>query len=562
MPATLFHQSVPAAPKNALGREQERAAVKERRAFFREEQSSQDVVSIRQFRARLIALPRRFLRVYEPSPELIIGRRMEVDKVLQHVFAKRESPVKVLFCSGPDGVLGGTGKTTLAQMIASKLKDTFLGSHIEVSLGGTSQPITVDAAKLQVLRTLELLSLGESVEDLSACYDMLFHAEPPGPLFNGLLLLDNAGDEHTDVLSQLTAPLRSTSCILITSRARLSVANCLLLDVGVLQSSDAITVLTNAWPQGELTIDERSSLSELAVKHCHCIPYMLRHAADQFGSPFFALQELLDACRQCAKEGYNTILRASYKLLSAELQATLLRVGAFRVPFRREVCPEVFSSVRPQNLIDLLKRGYLQRSRLPLASLHEIMREFCQLQAAESNMPFKEWIELTELYFASRLNEAEQYWVTQDRAKAEQIWNEDQEGLLAVPRSRSPRVLEMFVSSIQSLVDSLYVTQVAHADLVKQLLSIAYDQRFGLNLPADSFQRWQTMNLLGKAYIISHEPEKAEAIFRKLLQLPLDGALRNACILQLVQLMHFSLGTNIHPEQSTMRPNCGPKEAS
>lgn len=147
-------------------------------------------------------------RLLVEVPEYCLGRTQLLSELVQ--YAKERSTKGCIIALVPGSVIpAGSGKTCLARRLTQALQDVYLGSHVELPLGGSSKEL-VDT---QTAKTALVMRLGGDTTDLERSYQGLFVGE--GALRNGVLMLDDV--RNADQVLPLL-PISFDCCLLLTSR--------------------------------------------------------------------------------------------------------------------------------------------------------------------------------------------------------------------------------------------------------------------------------------------------------------------------------------------------------
>ncbi|HPJ30654.1 MAG TPA: tetratricopeptide repeat protein [Methanothrix sp.] len=200
----------------------------------------------------------------DPSPHQIpqppndfIGREDDIRQIL----ARFDQGATINSLRG----MGGVGKTVLAYVLASRLKDRFPDGQLFLNMEGTSKsPLKPEDAMAHIIRSYlgADASLPEDLNGLNGLYQTVLSGK------NALILLDNAADG--DQVGPLLPP--KGCALLVTSRNKFALPGLTGKDLDVLPLDDAKNLLLEIC---ERIADHAGDLAEL----CGRLPIALRNAA-------------------------------------------------------------------------------------------------------------------------------------------------------------------------------------------------------------------------------------------------------------------------------------------
>jgi len=303
-------------------------------------------------------------------PKDFIGRKEEIDSLL----AGFKSGATITGLRG----LGGIGKTTLAMVLADRLKSQFPDGQIFINLLGTNKkPMDPADAMAHVIRAYQGAdaSLPDNSGELAGLYQSVLSGKKT------LILLDNAASRE-----QVDPLLPPFGCgVIVTSRNKFALPGLKEKDLDVLPLDNSKKLL--------LDISERiGSQAEDLAKLCGCLPIALRNAA-------YALAERRDLSvaeylqRLHASRNRVELVAASfslsYDLLSSELQRLWCLLSVFPADFDRSGASTVWGldlDSAAKSLGNLLKWSLVEfNPASERYSLHDLARDF-----AASCLPSKE----------------------------------------------------------------------------------------------------------------------------------------------------------------------------
>ncbi|CAG0936702.1 Regulatory protein AfsR [Thermoflexales bacterium] len=305
-----------------------------------------------------------------PSPPRdFTGREAE----LAELMAKAETDGVTI--SGLQG-MGGVGKTTLALVVAEKLKPRYPDAQFYLDLkGGDKQPLSVAAALTHVIRAYQpTAKLPESESELRGLYLSVLEGQ------RALLLMDNAVDKK-----QVEPLIPPPSCfLLITSRQHFTVPGLFGKDLDTLSPYDARDLLLKIAPR---IADQAEAMAKL----CGYLPLALRLAGSamaerQVLTPLGYLNRLKDA--QTRLELVEASLGLSYDLLSEELQRAWGALSVFPDTFDLAAAATVWDveSESAQDRLDELVRNSLVEwnETAARARLHDLARLFANKRLGDA----------------------------------------------------------------------------------------------------------------------------------------------------------------------------------
>ena len=218
--------------------------------------------------------------------------------------------------------LGGIGKTALALVLASRLKDRFPDGQLFLDMQGMSKSsLRSDDAMAHVIRSYRGpdAPLPVDLNGLSGLYQSVFSGK------KALILLDNAANREQ--VEPLIPP--AGSAVLITSRNKFALPGLKEKDLDVLPLEDAKKLLLEiAGRIGE----EASELANL----CGCLPLALRNAAYALKEkPNLSVTDYIKRLGDVKKrlDLVEASFSLSYDLLTPELQKLWSMLSVFPADF-------------------------------------------------------------------------------------------------------------------------------------------------------------------------------------------------------------------------------------
>ncbi len=296
-----------------------------------------------------------------PPPRDFTGREAE----LADLTTKAETDGVTI--SGFRG-MGGVGKTTLALVLAERLKPRYPDAQFYLDLKGVDkQPLSVTAALKHVIRAYHpTAKLPESETELRALYMTVLEGQ------RALLLMDNAADK-----TQVEPLIPPPSCfLLVTSRQHFALPGLFARDLNTLPLDEARDLLLKIAPRIGNQVDTLAKL-------CGYLPLALRLAGSALAqrrtlTPTDYVKRLEDA--QTRLELVEASLSLSYDLLSAELQQVWCTLAVFPDTFDLAAAAAVWNvemSLAQDQLDELMRYSLVDwNETVQRARLHNLARLF------------------------------------------------------------------------------------------------------------------------------------------------------------------------------------------
>jgi len=191
------------------------------------------------------------------------GRTRHLKQIAAHLTPDEGGVALIAGLAG----MGGVGKTELAYAVAARLQEHYPDAQLMVELGGTTEPITPQAALGQVIHAfVPDARLPDDLGTLRGLYCSQLRGK------RVLLLLDDAADVG-QVSPLLGAP--PGVGVLVTSRHRLALPGLLRWDVDLLSLGQAVKLLRKTAPSRK---DVGQATWEGVAELCGMLPLALRVA--------------------------------------------------------------------------------------------------------------------------------------------------------------------------------------------------------------------------------------------------------------------------------------------
>lgn len=314
-----------------------------------------------------------------PAPAVpLIGRVEE----LKDLLARLQDPhCRLLTLIG----LGGSGKTRVAQAIASQLQEAFLNGVSFVSVATAS---TVEQLTLAIANAVRLTATDENVAE------QLLHYLAEKEL---LIILDNF--EHLTEASanvQLLVSILERAPdvkLLLTSRERLNLQAEWIYELRPLQSEDAVAVFrfyagpalhaheaTPAIHRVCALVGHLPLAVALAAGWAHAMNCEAIAAALETG------MALLSTTMRDVPERHRSmqvVFDQAWRFLAPAEQQALAALAVFRNPFTAEAAQAV-AEATPTILSTLINKSWLQRHSPQRFELHELVRQYALGQLTEA----------------------------------------------------------------------------------------------------------------------------------------------------------------------------------
>lgn len=293
------------------------------------------------------------------APAVLLGRDELLGRATNFVQTCRaEARPPVVLLVPPDGIPGGTGKTTAARALAAHLYERSIqtGGQIDVKLvTGNNAPLDTLEAMREVLMSTCGPGAAEMARDdasIRQCYARLF--QPGGALYDGVLVLDDAKSEE-QICSLL--PTACRTALIVTSRFTLS----LPVALGALRETVGTLPLPLAvdWLQRGLTSCRGPTLSQEDIAHLHRLAELCSGIALALQLVEKRLRRSGKTIRLCDlvaryqrdRQDYASDLDASlatsFSLLDHDaLRDSLKRCAVISVPFHREVFEALYDETQ------------------------------------------------------------------------------------------------------------------------------------------------------------------------------------------------------------------------
>jgi tetratricopeptide (TPR) repeat protein len=314
-----------------------------------------------------------------------VGREREIDQLLQALSKAAGSGVAAAI-SGVRG-MGGVGKSELAYVVAHRLKDTFPDAQLVVELrGASSSPLTPEAALQTVIRAFEReAKLPDDLGQLKGLYNALLSSK------RVLILADDAKDAV-----QIRPLMPPSGCaLLVTSRNRFNLPGMVAIDLGVLSSEEAETLLLEICPRIEQHVGQLAQL-------CGYLPLALRVSAsllkenDSRDVTRYLEQLRVERLKHLSdpdnpdnsQASVEASLRLSYDELEPVTQSALHQLSVFPTSFDLGAAKVVVVVGRDvEEVLELLRRRTLLEwdAAAERYDLHDLVREFAAARLEEAN---------------------------------------------------------------------------------------------------------------------------------------------------------------------------------
>ncbi len=348
--------------------------------------------------------PPQSLHQIPDPPRHFKGRENEIDEL---VTATQETGVII---SG----MGGTGKTTLAHVVAHQLKGDYLDAQLLVDLDGTSSPLAPADAMGQIIHAFyPHADLPASQSERGGLYRSVLHGK------RAVLLLDDAAD--ADQIEPLVPP--ASCALIITSRTRFRIPGMHGLDLHVLDPESARALLCEIAPRIGDSVDEIAEL-------CGFLPLALELAAGALAervdlSPADYARRLRDKQRRL--DLVESSLSLSYDLLDERLQHLWMRLAIYSIPFDRDAAAAVWE-MESEEALDPL--GELLRfslihwdDTLGRYDLHDLVRIFAYDKLEETG-DFRFVHALAAAYLNAKITDEEREGTPQEALEEVDQWKQ------------------------------------------------------------------------------------------------------------------------------------------
>ena len=192
-----------------------------------------------------------------------IGREEELAKILK-LYRADEKCIGISSLIG----MGGVGKTTIAMLIAHRIKDQYPDAQLYLDLQGVSErPVPTDEAMKRFIRSFN--PTAPNLEDANFDLSSIYRSTLAGK--RALIILDNAGSE--DQVKHLITGDKTG--FIITSRNALALSGVPSLRIKIFSDKKALELLRSI-------VGEKGSENELCevAELCGNLPLALRVAGD------------------------------------------------------------------------------------------------------------------------------------------------------------------------------------------------------------------------------------------------------------------------------------------
>jgi tetratricopeptide (TPR) repeat protein/predicted phosphodiesterase len=306
-----------------------------------------------------------------PPPRDFKGRMEDLKEILSYL----DKGDTIIGIRG----MAGIGKTTLAFVVAEKLKNRFSDGQIFVDLHGTSKtPLSTYAAMAMIVRSYRHMDcLPENQDELRGLYLSVLSNKKI------LLLLDDAANKEQ--VDQLLPP--SGCVVLITSRIGFTLPGLKRKDLSVLLPEEACDLLHEIQP----TIGKEA---DSLAKNCGYLPLALRNAAsalsERRGLSVAKYEEYLNSNKNRLKL-VDASFCLSYDLLPIETQKQWRNLSVFPSTFDLDSASailEIAPNQTQEALDDLIKWGLLSLTESSTServrySMHSLARIFADSRLNE-----------------------------------------------------------------------------------------------------------------------------------------------------------------------------------
>lgn len=305
-----------------------------------------------------------------PPPRDFTGRAAELAELMM----KAETDGVTI--SGLQG-MGGVGKTTLALVLAERLKPRYPEAQFYLDLkGADKQPLSVVAALTHVIRAYHpTAQLPASDTELRGLYMSVLEAQ------RALLLMDNAVDR-----AQVEPLIPPSSCfLLVTSRQHFSLPGLFATDLNTLPPNEAHDLLLKIAPR-------INGQADAIAKLCGCLPLALRLAGSALSerrtlTPENYVQRLEDA--QTRLELVEASLSLSYNLLTHDLQRAWCALSVFPDSFDLAAATavwEIEEDLAQDRLDELVRYSLVEWIDTDArARLHDLTRLFANKRLSDAS---------------------------------------------------------------------------------------------------------------------------------------------------------------------------------
>ncbi len=344
-----------------------------------------------------------------PAPPLdFVGRTTELNAILNHL---QHGAV----ITGLRG-LGGIGKTTLALVIAERMKDQYPDAQFYIDLHGASDhPLSPAEALAHVIRAYHpTAKLPEGEAELRGLYCSMLNDQ------RAIILLDDARDAAQ--VRPLLPPARSACLLFITSRQHFALPGLHATDLDTLPAEDARKLLLEIAPHLDRVIPSREAARNLLANHpeilrrlttaqndtvqvvdviayfCGYLPQALRAAGSLLAvaldlNPLDYAAQLRDERTRLERLGVDPAigvsveasLNLSYALLSPEARQVFDQLSVFPASFDAAAEEVICTDEGHKHLSTLLQLSLAQyNTATKRYSLHDLVRLFAATRLAPS----------------------------------------------------------------------------------------------------------------------------------------------------------------------------------
>jgi tetratricopeptide (TPR) repeat protein len=486
-----------------------------------------------------------------------VGREREIDQLVQAL--SKTSGVAAAI-SGVRG-MGGVGKTELAYVLASRLKDIFTDAQLLVELrGASSKPLEPEQALQTVIRSFEReVKLPDDLSQLKGVYNSVLAGK------RVLILADDAKD-----VTQVRPLMPPQGCaLLVTSRNRFGLPGMAALDLGTLPSEQAEQLLLEMCPR----IGEHA---DALIKLCGSLPLALRVSASLLREDdsrdvgrylnqlrVERLKHLTDPHETADPQAsVEASLRLSYDILDLAGQEALCQMSVFPASFDEEAAQVVVNLNGTASWSLRLKRWLGLRSAARILRLEDVLSNLRQHSLLEWDAVAKRYSlhELVRAFGAARLKDADTIQLRYARhyvgvmARVDELYHQGGEhvqvGLALFDRERThidngwnwamthannpdtDALLLDYASTTITISGLRYDTRRERIPQVEAAVGAA--QRIG-----DRGFESIYLNLLGHHFDAVGEGDRAIACYEQLLAITHELGDRRAEVDALVSLGHF-----------------------
>ncbi len=294
-------------------------------------------------------------------PSTFTGREAELKELLANV---REGGVTITGLQG----MGGVGKTTLAVVLADRLKADYPDAQFYFNLqGAASQPRSPADALAHVIRGFHSEArLPEEVEALRSLYLSTLHDK------RVLLLMDNAADHL-----QVEPLLPPVGCLLlVTSRQHFRLPGLACLDLGSLPPEDAQGLVLRICPRASVHAGRMAELSGFLALALEA------NASALLTQPLLTPEQFMAKLAKTSErlKPVEAAFSVSYDLLAVELQCAWRHLAVFSGSFDARAAAAVWQikeEAALERLTALINASLVEHdSRSQRVRLHDLARLF------------------------------------------------------------------------------------------------------------------------------------------------------------------------------------------